>query len=79
MSLHGRLAPVTGSTSGIGLGIARTLAARGAHIMMNGFRWRSFPQRSKSVPSRRSSVPGTPARLLAHRFRSMAVGWRSKG
>jgi len=37
MSLKGKVALVTGSTSGIGLGIARTLAARGADIMMNGF------------------------------------------
>jgi 3-hydroxybutyrate dehydrogenase len=35
--LHGRIAAVTGSTSGIGLGIATSLAAAGAHIMLNGF------------------------------------------
>lgn len=35
--LHGRVAVVTGSTSGIGLGIARALAAQGADIMLNGF------------------------------------------
>jgi 3-hydroxybutyrate dehydrogenase len=37
MSLRGKVAIVTGSTSGIGLGIARALAAEGASIMMNGF------------------------------------------
>ena len=37
MSLHGKVAIVTGSTSGIGLGIARALAADGAHVMLNGF------------------------------------------
>jgi 3-hydroxybutyrate dehydrogenase len=35
--LDGRVALVTGSTSGIGLGIARTLAAAGAHTLLNGF------------------------------------------
>lgn len=37
MALKGKVALVTGSTSGIGLGIARALAAQGAHIMLNGF------------------------------------------
>lgn len=37
MSLKGRVAIVTGSTSGIGLGIARALAAEGAALMLNGF------------------------------------------
>jgi 3-hydroxybutyrate dehydrogenase len=36
-SLDGRVAIVTGSTSGIGLGIARALAAEGAAVMLNGF------------------------------------------
>lgn len=33
----GKSAVVTGSTSGIGLGIARALAEQGANIMLNGF------------------------------------------
>ncbi|RWP13983.1 3-hydroxybutyrate dehydrogenase [Mesorhizobium sp.] len=35
--LEGRTAIVTGSTSGIGLGIARALAKNGAAVMLNGF------------------------------------------
>jgi 3-hydroxybutyrate dehydrogenase len=37
MSLKGKVALVTGSTSGIGLGIAEALAAEGASIVLNGF------------------------------------------
>jgi 3-hydroxybutyrate dehydrogenase len=37
MHLKGKVALVTGSTSGIGLGIARELARAGADIMLNGF------------------------------------------
>jgi 3-hydroxybutyrate dehydrogenase len=37
MKLSGKVALVTGSTSGIGLGIARALAGSGAHVMLNGF------------------------------------------
>ena len=35
--LAGKAAIVTGSTSGIGLGIARAFAATGMHVMLNGF------------------------------------------
>jgi 3-hydroxybutyrate dehydrogenase len=36
-ALAGRTAIVTGSTSGIGLGIARALAQAGANVVLNGF------------------------------------------
>jgi 3-hydroxybutyrate dehydrogenase len=35
--LKGKTALVTGSTSGIGLGIAKALARQGANVMLNGF------------------------------------------
>jgi 3-hydroxybutyrate dehydrogenase len=35
--LSGKAAIVTGSTSGIGLGIARALAQQGANVLLNGF------------------------------------------
>jgi 3-hydroxybutyrate dehydrogenase len=36
-TLSGRTAVITGSTSGIGLGIAKMMAAAGAKVMLNGF------------------------------------------
>ncbi|MBV6286150.1 3-hydroxybutyrate dehydrogenase [Pseudomonas aegrilactucae] len=37
MNLSGKVALVTGSTSGIGLGIAQVLAGAGADVILNGF------------------------------------------
>ncbi|WP_122423260.1 SDR family NAD(P)-dependent oxidoreductase, partial [Pseudomonas viridiflava] len=37
MNLQGKTALVTGSTSGIGLGIALELAKAGADVILNGF------------------------------------------
>ena len=37
MSIQGKTAVITGSTSGIGLGIARKMAEAGAHVVLNSF------------------------------------------
>lgn len=42
--LTGKTALVTGSTSGIGLGIAKALARQGANVVLNGFGDSSGPQ-----------------------------------
>ncbi len=46
--LSGKSAIVTGSTSGIGLGIATTLAAEGCNIILNGFGDKSEIERIRS-------------------------------
>jgi len=43
--LRGKTALVTGSTSGIGLGVAQALARQGAHIVLNGFGDTEEPRR----------------------------------
>ena len=48
MSLQGKVALVTGSTSGIGLGIARALAGADADVMLNGFGDRAAIEASRA-------------------------------
>jgi len=46
--LTDKCAVITGSTSGIGLGIARALAGQGCNIMLNGFGERSKIEKLRS-------------------------------
>ncbi len=64
--LAGKSAIVTGSTSGIGLGIARRLAAAGANVMVNGLGDRA--QTDAAVRSVAAAGPGdvvfSPANMI---------------
>lgn len=58
MFLNGKTAIVTGSTSGIGLAIARGLAAAGARVVINGF---GDPAAIEAARAELSSVSGAEA------------------
>lgn len=71
--LQGKTAIVTGSTSGIGLGIAKALAAQGANIVLNGFGDYETPKASiaalgvkVSYHPADMSKPDDIAALIAH-------------
>jgi 3-hydroxybutyrate dehydrogenase len=55
--LEGKVALVTGSTSGIGLGIARALASRRARVILNGFGDANEIQRLRETLSRETGTP----------------------
>lgn len=55
-ALAGKTAIVTGSTSGIGLGIARTLAESGANVVLNGFGQSSEVDRTREELARTCQV-----------------------
>ena len=72
-----RVAVVTGSTSGIGLGVARAFAAAGASIVLNGFGDAGEIEALRTEMAREHGVsvlyddsdladPQGPARLIAH-------------
>ncbi len=58
--LKGKTALITGSTSGIGLGIARALASEGANIVINGF------GTSEAISKVESELQSRQVRTLYH-------------
>jgi len=67
MSLIGKTAIVTGSTSGIGLGIARALAQAGCNIIVNGLGSEQDVARAmRDVAACGTRVAFDPANMLRH-------------
>src|SRR5258706_4932394 len=62
LQLQNKLALVTGSTAGIGLAIAKTLAAEGARVIING---RSEARVTEAIASIRKEVPSARLEPLA--------------
>ena len=68
MMLEGKVALVTGSTSGIGLAIARALAAEGAKLMINGFGDAGEIERDlRRARARSTTAPTCPTRRRSRR------------
>lgn len=70
LGLSGRVALVPGSSSGLGLAVARVLAAEGAHVVLAGRRGEQVRAEAARLPSALGveadlTDPDTPARLVA--------------
>jgi NAD(P)-dependent dehydrogenase (short-subunit alcohol dehydrogenase family) len=76
--LDGKVAVVTGSTSGIGLASARRLAAEGAHVFITGRRKPELDAAVKAIGPRATGVQGDVANL-ADLDRLYAVVKEQKG
>ena len=70
--LQGKTAIVTGSTSGIGLGIAEALRAPGANVVLNGFGDAGEIEKTRAELAQRTSVKVvySPADMTQARRRS---------
>ena len=67
MSLKGRTAVITGSTSGIGHGIALALAEAGANVVLNGLGSEKDNEKAiRAVAARGTRVAFDPANMLRH-------------
>jgi len=67
MTLKGKTAVVTGSTSGIGLGIAHALAREGANIVLNGLGSETDNAKAiRQVGAHGTRVAFDPANMLRH-------------
>jgi 3-hydroxybutyrate dehydrogenase len=64
MNLSGKTAVITGSTSGIGLGIARKLAEAGADIVLNSFTSKPEDHQLANALAREFSVRPGIAQLI---------------
>jgi NAD(P)-dependent dehydrogenase (short-subunit alcohol dehydrogenase family) len=62
LGLTGKRALVSGSTAGIGFATARTLAAEGAAVILNG---RTQPRVEQAVARLKAAVPGATVRGIA--------------
>ena len=67
MSLKGKIAVVTGSTSGIGLGIAHALAKAGCNVVLNGLGTEKDNEKAiREVGAHGTRVAFDPANMLRH-------------
>ena len=67
MSLKGRTAVITGSTSGIGHGIALALAEAGANVVLNGLGSEKDNEKAiRAVAAHGTRVAFDPANMLRH-------------